>query len=89
MADYIDRQLTIKAMSDSTCDRDSAGYAYMFVGDAVALLETQPSADVVEVVRCKDCKYNGNQDGLVECSLFYAMGDQNGFCSFGERRLDG
>ena len=49
----------------------------------------QPAADVVEVVRCKDCEYweNGknrtpyccNIDGLNEP-------DANDFCSYGERK---
>lgn len=49
-------------------------------------LDETPTADVVEVVRCKDCSwYNsftvscGNTRGM-----FYA--NPNGYCSYGERR---
>lgn len=48
-----------------------------------------PAADVVEVVRCKDCKqYNSNgcADGFGWCEeLNRGMTDEK-FCSYGERR---
>ena len=52
----------------------------------------EPAADVVEVVRCKDCKH---WDGLYSCDCHKA--DENGtpifmresdFCSYGERRSE-
>lgn len=45
-----------------------------------------PSADVVEVVRCKNCKYLMFSDFYGECSKGY-MGIvyPNDFCSHGER----
>lgn len=50
------------------------------------------SADVVEVVRCKDCKKHGRVDCIVNRKM--ACGDHetttkaNDFCSFGERKDD-
>lgn len=57
------------------------------LGKAVEL----PTADVVEVVRCKECKNNQNPrtSGNADCELFYGMTDQEGFCSYGDRREDG
>lgn len=46
--------------------------------------ENLPTADVVEVVRCKDCKYS-NEDGTI-CR--YSVGravDPEHFCSYGKR----
>lgn len=48
-----------------------------------------PAADVVEVVRCKECIWRGGE----ECAMFYRCecGEQdtwetdNDFCSWGER----
>ena len=48
--------------------------------------------DRVEVVRCKECIYRGQE----ECAMFYRCdcGEQhtwetdNDFCSYGERRID-
>lgn len=63
-----------------------------------ALLEVEniPAADVVEVVRCKDCKYYGWEQepchGRVErfCKLHKGLVAVNKetFCSYGERKND-
>lgn len=55
-----------------------------------------PAADVVEVVRCKDCKHWRHEtDGMIdhyECAVFcgcYGKGYLTGaddFCSYGERK---
>lgn len=39
-----------------------------------------PAADVVEVVRCRDCK---NYHTDTRCEMFP---DQNDYCSYGERK---
>lgn len=44
------------------------------------------AADVVEVVRCKDCKENPNYrraKGIVWCRKFRADVHEDGFCSYG------
>ena len=42
----------------------------------------------IEVVRCKDCKYNSNppEYGNAVCDTFYGMTDQMGYCCYGEPR---
>ena len=53
-------------------------------------LDDIPTADVVEVVRCKDCKYNGS----ISCPTFndnpngkdWQALENNDFCSFSERK---
>lgn len=47
-----------------------------------------PAADVVPVVRCKDCKYRTEERrGLVRCRAFnYMPMCVDNFCSYGERR---
>ena len=62
-------------------------------------IKTLPSADVVEVIRCKDCKYfNLNKWGKVndiplivahEICDFWGEGcktDKDAYCSYAERR---
>lgn len=52
-------------------------------------IEEAPAADVVEVVRCKDCVWRGRE----ECAMFYRCdcGEQhtwetdNDYCSYGVR----
>ena len=53
-----------------------------------------PAADVVEVVRCKDCKYytEGKLLGPTKFCYFYQIGTglntaDDDFCSKGERRV--
>ena len=52
-----------------------------------------PAADVVEVVRCRDCKYRSPKydepDGYYSCELKLLAIDLNGFCDDGERRTNG
>ena len=49
---------------------------------AIDIIANAPTADVVEVVRCKDCRYK------LQCNQYVLMtGDEIclGFCSYGER----
>jgi hypothetical protein len=59
------------------------------MSDVGMMIEDAPAADVVEVVRCKDCKENPNYiraKGMVWCRKFRADVNEYGFCSYGERR---
>lgn len=49
-------------------------------GKRSLLIDTEPTADVVEVVRCKDCKHYNPAD---HCYLQGA--GENDYCSYGER----
>ena len=57
--------------------------------DWMAFIDKEPAADVVPVVRCKDCRWRGRE----ECAMFYRCecGEQhtwetdNDFCSYGEQ----
>ena len=51
----------------------------------VSLIEKQPTADVVEVVRCKDCTEWDKDE--YECSHWYGFREDD-YCSYGER-MDG
>ena len=56
---------------------------------ASAFLNDINDADVVEVVRCKDCKKvwgEVNQHCDVYCGLHKRWFDKNAFCSYGERK---
>lgn len=56
------------------------------------IISEQPAADVVEVVRCKDCKYRKFIDwGMGDC--VHPKGSKHiaydyHYCSYGERRED-
>ena len=54
-----------------------------------SLIQKQPAEDVVEVVRCKDCKNYDNQfsvDNCGWCDEFNCGTSDERFCSYGERK---
>lgn len=81
MKEYIDREATLDIVK-----RTSGDYAA-----AWAEIAQKPAADVVEVVRCGQCRHY--EHGL--CHLkSYAMGEHatimppGGYCSYGQRKED-
>lgn len=53
----------------------------------VAILNQFPAADVVEVVRCRDCVYwRGENDWCEGIGIDFS---ENGYCSFGKRKNGG
>ena len=58
--------------------------------DVVRYLNTLPTVDAEEVVRCKDCRYLQSDARGLWCFNDYEHDLQpNDFCSYGERRTDG
>lgn len=53
----------------------------------VMVIEDATTVDAVEVVRCKNCKYQYTPDCTMSDGLREAVDDD--FCSYGERRTDG
>lgn len=70
MAEYIEREAAIESLPVAW---DSA----------INALRNVPAADVVPVVRCKDCTEWDELSG--ECSHWYGF-RENDFCSYGERK---
>lgn len=58
-------------------------------------LESQKAADVAEVVRCKDCRYADgvyvldSEPRYILCSKHRICVKPRGYCSYGERKIDG
>lgn len=55
-----------------------------------------PAADVVEVVRCRDCRHWNPETGFCNLNSHFSMDgldwdmfNDDDFCSLGERRTDG
>ena len=60
------------------------------IATAIRTLDSMPTADVTQVVRCKDCRYLVEYDGKegkeYECSYDYTdVFDLEGFCHLGKR----
>lgn len=58
--------------------------------DYLAEIDYQPTADVVEIVRCKDCKHYcpvyADTMGGRDCLLLKTITRADDFCSYGERK---
>lgn len=84
MAEYIEREAALEITK-----RTSGDYATAF-----AEIRKIPAADVVPVVRCKDCKYAyinsfSAASGVALCSSSAKVMQQDDFCSYGERKDGG
>ena len=82
MARYIDAEQAIHLI-----ENDALLQVYYSKSDAIDCINATPAADVVEMVRCKDCAVPHNRwtgcpklNGLVTDPDFY--------CSYGERRKE-
>lgn len=94
MAEYIDRKAAIKQLRD-VYEYDFPTASGVFDEFATKIvprvLKSIPAADVVPVVRCKDCKYAyinsfSAASGVALCSSNAKVMQQDDFCSYGERK---
>ena len=90
MAEYIERKATYKRlMNNKKWANSPSDMEY-----AAELVLTVPAADVVEVVRCKDCRNFGEDVGMskdgvwARCFLHKRIMCERDFCSYGEK-MDG
>lgn len=78
--EYIERAALLKELERFPHLERSAG----------CVIRSAPAADVVEVVRCKDCKHLMFSDCYGECSkAHFGIVSPNDFCSRGERKEQG
>ena len=85
MDEYIEREALRKVMQmatdDPTCPMHIAATVDQYITEA-------PAADVVPVVRCRECKHHEDEEiGMVYCPN--ALGGwvrENWFCADGERK---
>ena len=66
-------------------------HVYNAIEDCICEVDSMPTVDAVEVVRCKDCKHRGsNLCPMETVELYPWFGTKNdAFCSYGERKGDG
>ena len=98
MTEYINKQTAIDVARTSDIivtfkldDEDNDWAILEQTRDAIAKrIEELPSADAVEIVRCKDCKYGRYiiADRGMYCGRKNVMMDtyEDDFCSYGERK---
>lgn len=85
MAEYIDKNATVgileamRRSADCECIKKR-------LEKAAKRVSAIPAADVVPVVRCKDCKYNVGTKKCLNPDSFFAVPKDDDFCSYGERK---
>lgn len=57
--------------------------------DVVDMIESAPTVDAVEVVRCRDCRYCDPSNGIFWCDRFDSAVQIDGmaYCSYGKQKL--
>ena len=90
MAEYIDREALMRRIKEIHCAECDSYHGVRcracWVDDTLDYIDSEPAADVVEVVRCKDCKYFGlNDENVPYCLNPFGLDDPepNGFCNYG------
>lgn len=83
MAEYINREELLKDINDSVRFSTRNGVSAELRGahKITDRIRSAPACDVVEVVRCKDCKKREKQ-------CFDKILNDDDFCSNGERRSE-
>lgn len=84
--EYIERDAAIKAAVNGL-----RGVPSVAALEMVEALEDVPAADVVEVVRCKDCKHRNTPDckmwyQCVICGDYHHWERDDYYCSYGVRK---
>lgn len=93
MAEYIDRQKLLKALSyEGTCRSKNSESPDLLRGLVIAILVAKKeveTADVIPVVRCFECErsepYSDSQSALA-CREFGCTVPRDGFCHEGKRK---
>ena len=78
-----------RTLDTDKCSNDFACGWVIGVDNMEGLIDRQPTSDVVEAVRCKDCKYwTTDNDGCCTnlSALVLVENENSNFCSYGERK---
>lgn len=83
---YVDIEDVIKTVCDNCCEHSMENpFACEGCDERTEILKI-PAADVVEVVRCKNCKYRGEKEspeGRWDCTLLDRLVAEDCFCFLG------
>lgn len=88
MAEYIKRTAVFEQFDNADADvcetDDFGGVDYGFgMKNIKELINAIPAADVVEVVRCKDCYQSVVIGDVLHCTCWSKDTDENGYCHEG------
>lgn len=88
MSNYIDREVLLENLENSvviSCKTEKAPQMQRVLSKIINCIKDQPTADVAEIVRCKDCKHHGKDETGYWCnkSLNSFKTVEDNFCKFG------
>ena len=90
MAEYIEREALMRQIKEIHCADCNSYHGVRcracWVDDTLDYIDSEPAADVAEVVRCADCRYFGlNDENVPYCLNPFGLDDPepNGFCNYG------
>lgn len=88
MPKYIDRELALSMpFANGHYDHENANEHYIFGCETYKeWLETLPTTDAVEVIRCRDCKHRHQTTCPFLIANTYRTSDYDDYCSRGERK---
>lgn len=89
MEEYVTKEKTLAQLE--RCARDPYHETHYKRDAAINTIKRMESADVVKVVRCKDCSFwHGNTQYCGKFSIpnWAQRTPPDGFCAFGERKDD-
>lgn len=101
MAEYIEREEFYKHFQNIITVHEAvingSNYPVFICDHVLHEIRNFPTADVVEVVRCKDCRHFGKNKEYRDTKLPFSFCDKfhhnimtdNDFCSYGEKRSEG
>jgi hypothetical protein len=81
MAEYIELEATLREIERR--ERLMVGDKTISVDALKRFLLNRPAADVVEVVRCKDCYQSVVIGNVLHCTYWGKDTDENGYCHEG------
>lgn len=89
MSDYIKRENTIKSIKPMVGIWADDGCFYVDYQRVLDIINNEPFADVVEVVRCKDCKKRNTKTCIMNniVGMNKDLFDDD-YCSYGEKKED-
>ena len=81
MKEYISKIDAVDAV-----ERANGNMTWAERDDCKKRLEELPPADVVRVVRCRDCTFNATTNKCLNPDSFFLIPEDDDFCSYGERK---
>ena len=84
MAEYIEREDTLRQMRNSKADKPPYGNWDIAHDCCIDIAKNIPTADVVEVVRCKNCEYAEANGG--DCNSTLPITYRNYICEVNETK---